>query len=63
MINYLRDAGRYVPLFTSSAFLMTSTEYEGNAGYVMTVAMNTGGLETAKTKSSASSYLRLMRMF
>ena len=63
MINYLRDAGRSVFLFTTTAYLMTSTEYEGNAGYVMTVEMNSGLLATTKTKSSTSSYLRLMRKF
>ena len=63
MINYLRDAGRYVPIFATSAFLMTSTETEASVNCVMTVAMNSGGLETNRTKSTAGMYLRLMRMF
>ena len=63
MINYLRDAGRYVPIFSTTAHLMTSTESEANAAYVMTVEMNSGLLATTKTKSTAGMYLRLMRKF
>jgi hypothetical protein len=62
MINYLRSTGRYVPMAGTGAYLLTSTEYETNVGFVMAVNLNTGVLTSSLAKST-SAYLRLMRMF
>ena len=63
MINYLRNTGLYVPVFSTAAFLLTSTENEISPGYVMAVNFNNGTPSATATKSSAGFYLRLMRMF
>ena len=62
MINYLRDSGRYIPVSGTANYLLTSTEYFTNVGFVMAVNLNTGVLTSSLAKST-SAYLRLMRKF
>jgi len=62
MVNYLRSTGRYVPMAATASYLLTSTEYETNTGFVMAVNLNTGVLTSSLAKST-SAYLRLMRKF